>query len=79
MAHSESSKSADARPPVQNTELDSATDAICPYHKGLISLMGDREGSVFWCPIGRQYWRYRKNTLNGFTTRLNYPKRTGIV
>lgn len=78
MAHSESSKSPDSRPPVQNSELDTAQDAICPYHKGLITVTGSPEGVVYFCPIGRQYWRYRKHTNDGFRARLRYPK-IGIV
>jgi hypothetical protein len=58
--------------------MQTATDAICPYHKGLISINGAIEGTVFWCPIGRQYWRYRKNTNDGFRTHLRYPK-LGLV
>jgi hypothetical protein len=78
MNHPESSKSPDARPPVQASEIESAPDATCPYHKGLISVYGDTEGKVFWCPIGRQYWRYRKNSTDGFRAHLRYPK-IGIV
>lgn len=78
MPYPESSKSADARPPVQNAELETATDATCPYHKGLISVNGSPEGQVYYCPIGRQYWRYRKDSTNGFTAHIRYPK-LGIV
>jgi hypothetical protein len=74
----ESTVSPDARPPVQRDEAEAAPDSICPYHKGLVTLTGEREGAVFWCPIGRQYWRYRKNTNDGFRTRLRYPK-IGVV
>ena len=78
MPYPESSKSADARPPVQSAEIECASDAICPYHKGLIASNGAPEGSVYWCPIGRQYWRYRKQTNDGFKSHLRYPK-LGIV
>lgn len=78
MVKPESSKSADARPPIQGPEMETADDAICPYHRGLIALNGAPEGAVFWCPIGRQYWRYRKDKTPGFHTRLSYP-RIGIV
>jgi len=78
MAKPESSKSSDARPPVQNSEMETADDAICPYHRGLISLNPPKEGTVFWCPIGRQYWRFRKDNTPGFTSRIVYP-RIGIV
>jgi hypothetical protein len=63
---------------VQRGEAESAEDATCPHHRGLISINGATEGAVFWCPIGRQYWRYRKNTNDGFRSRLLYPK-LGIV
>lgn len=78
MAHSESSRSPLARPPVQPPEIETAIDAICPYHKGLIRETGDIEGTVFWCPIGRQYWRYRKDSQDAFGARPTY-KRLGIV
>lgn len=70
----ESGLSPDARPPVQASEAEAAEDAICPYHKGLITVTGAKEGAVFWCPTGRQYWRYRRHTNDGFRTRLRYPK-----
>lgn len=74
----ESSLSPIARPPIQRAEAEGAQDSICPYHKGLIRETGDTESTVFWCPIGRQYWRYSKHQQNGFTTRLRYPK-LGLV
>ena len=74
----ESSLSQDARPPIQRDEAEIAQDAICSYHKGLVRSVPPKEGEVFWCPIGRQYWRYRKNTNDGFRSRLSYP-RIGIV
>jgi hypothetical protein len=75
----ESSASPDARPPIQSTEAELAEDAICHRHKGLIAQSGGIEGQVYWCPIGRQYWRYRKDNQNaGFTSILRYP-RTGVV
>lgn len=74
----ESSLSPDARPPVQRDEAERAEDATCPYHRGLIAVTGGHEGQVYWCPIGRQYWRYRKNTNDGFRTPLRYPK-IGVI
>lgn len=73
----ESTLSTLARPPIQAHEIESAVDSVCPYHKGLIRETGDRPGKVFWCPIGRQYWRYEPNQQGGFTQALNYG-RVGI-
>ncbi len=36
---------------------------VCRWHKGHIShspTSADTEGRVFYCPIGRQWWRYSK-------------------
>ena len=78
MIHPESSKSQDARPPIQPEEMAMCDDAICLNHRGLIRQTGAKEGTVFWCPVGRQYWRYKGRERTGFNARLNYPK-TGIV
>lgn len=78
MFRAESTNSLDARPLVNDAEADEAEDATCPYHKGLITVTGAKEGAVFWCPIGRQYWRYRRHTNAGFKSRLRYP-RLGLV
>lgn len=63
-----------ARPPIQPHELEVAQDSICVYHKGLVAHTGDKPGRVFWCPLGRQYWRYEPNSGPGFTGRLKYAK-----
>ena len=75
--HPESSVSPHARPPIQPHELEVAQDAICVYHKGLIAQTGDKAGRVFWCPKGRQYWRYEPDRDAGFKTALPYG-RVGI-
>jgi hypothetical protein len=62
-----------AEPAITMEEARSATDAICRYHKGLIRQTGDKDGSVFFCPIGRQYWRYSKQ-IDGMFKQLNYPR-----
>jgi hypothetical protein len=62
-----------ARPPIQAIETEGADTAICPYHKGLIRETGDKEGTVFFCPIGRQYWRYTKQR-SGMYAPIQYPK-----
>lgn len=66
-----------ARPPITPAEATVADTAICRNHKGLISVTGDKEGSVWFCPIGREYWRYSKQQ-NGFNTPLRYPK-SGVI
>lgn len=66
-----------ARPPIQPHEIEGVETAICRNHKGLISVTGDREGSVWYCPIGREFWRYSKQ-VNGFNTPLRYPK-SGVI
>lgn len=66
-----------ARPPIQQVEVEHCDTAICPHHKGLIRETGDTEGTVFYCPIGRQWWRYSKQ-LSAFTAPLKYGK-SGVV
>jgi hypothetical protein len=70
----ESTVSTVARPPIQPHELEVAQDSICVYHKGRITHTGDRRGRVFWCPIGRQYWRYEPDRDAGFKSALPYGK-----
>lgn len=73
----ESTLSTLARPPIQTHEVEHAKDAVCPQHNGLIRETGDKPGTVFWCPVGRMYWRYQPDREPGFKTRLNYG-RAGI-
>jgi hypothetical protein len=73
----QSSVSTLARPPIQPHELEVAQDAICVYHRGLITQTGDKVGRVFWCPVGRCYWRYEPEREAGFKTPLRYG-RVGI-
>jgi hypothetical protein len=47
-----------ADPPISDAEAKAAKDAICCGHRGLIAVTGDRLGSVWFCPVGNQYWRY---------------------
>lgn len=45
-------------------------------HKGRIShspVETDTDGKVFFCPIGRQFWRYTRNR-GGMYSPLTYPK-----
>jgi hypothetical protein len=52
--------SAAADPPITEAEARAASAAICRRHNGLIRLTGDKPDAVFFCPIGKQYWRYSK-------------------
>lgn len=63
-----------AEPPIAADEARGADIAICRYHKGLITQTGDRDGAVFFCPMGQEYWRYTKQ-INGMFKPLKYPKR----
>lgn len=60
-----------ASPPIQTHEIEQAPTAICVNHNGLIRHTGDREGRVFYCPIGKEFWRYAKS-FQGINTPLRY-------
>jgi hypothetical protein len=47
-----------ADPPISAIEAEMARVAICCWHGGLIKTFGDKDGRVFFCPTGNQYWRY---------------------
>jgi hypothetical protein len=52
-----------ADPAITMDEARAADTAICQWHKGRIKTeptQDDVEGRVYFCPIGRQYWRYSK-------------------
>lgn len=67
-----------ARPPIQPAEAESAEHSVCRNHKGLIRFsVEEKDGTVFYCPIGRQYWRYARN-WTGMTAPLAYPK-SGVL
>lgn len=66
-----------ARPPIQPHEIKDCDTAICRHHKGLIRETGDVEGTVFFCPIGKQFWRYSKQ-VTGFNMPLRYGK-SGVL
>lgn len=63
-----------ATPPISDAEAKSAPYSICVLHEGLIGRFGDVEGRVFYCPIGKMYFRYATKGRNSFTRPLNYPK-----
>lgn len=67
-----------ARPPVTTEEMRMADTAICTLHNGLIRQTGDRDGRVFYCPIGRMYWRYTRTRGINMHSALKYPK-SGVV
>lgn len=65
-----------ARPPIQPDEAQAAGTSTCVMHKGRIShspVETDTDGKVFFCPIGRQFWRYTRNR-GGMYSPLTYPK-----
>lgn len=62
-----------ARPPIQASEVQGATTAICVNHNGLIRMTGDQEGRVFFCPLGREFWRYGK-AAPGINAPLSYER-----
>lgn len=68
------SQSAD--PPITEAEAREADHAVCTWHKGLITVTLDKDGRVFWCPVGKEYWRYRRRGAQW--AKLNYDQR-GIV
>lgn len=67
-----------ARPPIQPDECEHADIAICRHHKGLVRFSTEeREGTVYFCPIGKQFWRYTQQQ-NSFTTPLPY-RPSGVI
>jgi hypothetical protein len=67
-----------AEPAITLDEARAADTAICRWHNGRIKTeptQSDVEGGVYFCPIGRQYWRYSKQG-GGFLKLppLQYPK-----
>lgn len=70
-----------AEPLMTVDEARGAETAICCLHNGRIKTeptQSDVDGRVYLCPIGRQYWRYRKQG-GGFLKLppLRYPKAAG--
>jgi len=45
---------------------------ICRWHKGQLTHL-NVHGKVYFCPIGRMYWRYTKQPSE-FLRPLSYPK-----
>lgn len=66
-----------ARPPIQEHEVTGAVTSICRQH-GAEHLDGwFTEGRVFFCPLGRMYWRFTKHQ-GGMYAKLPYHHE-GIV
>ena len=68
------SSSTTADPPITEAEAQAATMAICRRHDGIVLTWGAKDGAVFWCPTGEQYWRWRK-TDQRFWRRLRVVRR----
>lgn len=63
-----------ADPPISLEEARSAATTNCPRHRGLIAqerTQADTEGRVYFCGVGRQYWRYASKS-GGKLAPLNY-------
>ena len=63
-----------ADPPISDDEAENARVALCPRHGGLVGQRGEHFGDVFWCPTGRQCFRYSRKRLHGLRP-LKYPVR----
>lgn len=68
-----------AEPSITLEEINAARsrsdqETVCRWHKGLIvtsPTATDTEGAVFYCPIGRMWWRYSKQ-MSGMYAPLSY-------
>lgn len=66
-----------ARPPIQPHEITASVEhLICPYHHGPITSRGwmsaQDEGRVFYCPIGKQLYRFNSKGAGGINAPLHY-------
>lgn len=72
-----------ADPPISAEEARTATHTNCIWHKGLIAgspNQDDTEGRVYFCPIGRMYWRYTRKPKHAKLLRpLKYGWRASPV
>ena len=72
-----------ADPPILLEEINAARglgdqETVCRWHKGLIATSPtamDTEGRVFYCPVGRMWWRYTKK-ISGMHSPLSYRWRS---
>lgn len=65
-----------ADPPIQPDEIEGVETAICRIHGGLLRYgrtAQDRDGRVYFCPVGDTYWRLGRsaNDVNQLPP-LNY-------
>jgi hypothetical protein len=63
-----------ADPAITHAEALAAPPTNCRWHNGLIKTeptQDDTDGKVFFCPIGKMYWRYTKSS-EGFFKPLRY-------
>ncbi len=67
-----------ARPPIQPHETEHAETALCNFHNGNARAPWAREGQVFYCPIGRQFWRWSATPGHGMYSPIRYPK-SGVI
>jgi hypothetical protein len=65
-----------ATPPVTTAEAERADHSICPYHGGKPGTWW-QEGRVYFCPIGKSFWRYGERR-NGMYAPLLYGN-SGIL
>jgi len=65
-----------ALPPVTQAEAERAEHSVCPYHRKSPRNWW-REGQAYFCPVGRQLWRYTEKRV-GMYAPLPYSH-TGIV
>jgi hypothetical protein len=66
-----------AYPPISQEEARSAGVSICRWHGGLVRMTGEKDGRVFYCPKGREYWRF-SNKNREFYKPISYSRK-GIV
>jgi hypothetical protein len=64
-----------AEPAITPDEARAPETAICRWHNGHIGhtrVSSDAEGKVYFCPMGRMYWRLNKR-MSDFLKPLTYP------
>jgi hypothetical protein len=65
-----------AEPLVTPEETKGVETAVCRVHKGRIAdqlAAGDYYGRVYFCPIGRMYWRLTQH-LSGLQAPMKFPR-----
>jgi hypothetical protein len=70
-------RSSFAVPPITDEEARGAALSVCPHHGAHPAPGWFREGRVFHCPIGDEFWRYSEQGSGGGMYRtLQFP--TGL-